>query len=160
MSESSKNQGGRPPALEPTDEVLKVVFGLGKIQATLRECAAVLGVGEATFLRFQERHPIVKDHLERGQHEGLASLRRAQFKKAIEGQNPAMLIWLGKQYLAQKEQINTTSSVVVTDESKTLRYDMTDEQLLAIAGALDDAQGSGDGNAEASAGQNVTRRLQ
>jgi hypothetical protein len=44
-----------------------------------------------------------------GREEGKQSLRRAQWKKALEG-NPAMLIWLGKFYLGQKEEINFTSS--------------------------------------------------
>jgi hypothetical protein len=34
---------------------------------------------------------------------GRASLRRAQFATALKG-NTAMLIWLGKQYLEQREQ--------------------------------------------------------
>jgi len=34
---------------------------------------------------------------------GAISLRRAQWKKAIEGQNTTMLIFLGKQYLGQSD---------------------------------------------------------
>lgn len=34
---------------------------------------------------------------------GKMSLRRAQFKSAVDRLNPTMLIWLGKQYLGQKE---------------------------------------------------------
>jgi hypothetical protein len=156
MSTETKHAGGRPPALEPTPETLKIVFGLGSIQATLKECAAVLGVGEATFLRFKERHPIVAMELERGQSEGLASLRRAQFKKAIDG-NPTMLIWLGKQYLGQKDQIEHS---VGNPSGKPIRYTLTDAELLAIATGLDGAgpyrpEDGGDGTAETETGQRV-----
>lgn len=40
--------------------------------------------------------------LERGRAEGKSSIRRAQYQLAMQG-NPAMLIWLGKVYLKQKE---------------------------------------------------------
>ena len=35
---------------------------------------------------------------------GKSSLRRAQFKLAVEDHNPTMLIWLGKQHLDQKDK--------------------------------------------------------
>ena len=43
----------------------------------------------------------------RGQDKGKASLRRAQFKAADNG-NATMLVWLGKQYLGQKDEQYTT----------------------------------------------------
>lgn len=157
---SEKHAGGRPPALEPDDKTLQIVYGLGNIQATLKECAAVLGVGEATFLRFRDRHPVVRERYEKGQQEGLASLRRAQFKKALEG-NTTMLIWLGKNYLEQTDRadVNFNANVNI-NETKTLRYRMTDDELLAIASASVDVPGSGDGTVEETAGQIVPSRLQ
>jgi hypothetical protein len=75
---------------------------LANIQCTDTEIAAVMRCDVATLKNFSE---IIKE----GRDEGKTSLRRAQFKKALEG-NPAMLIWLGKFYLGQKEEINFTSS--------------------------------------------------
>jgi hypothetical protein len=158
-----KHPGGRPPALEPTDDILRVVFGLGKIQSTVAEAAAVLDVGEATFLRFLERHPIAAEMFRRGKARGTQSLRRAQMRAALRG-NPTMLIWLGKNCLGQTDKIEANVNQTLNlNETKTLRFELSDEQLLAIAAADDialDEAGSGDGNAEAPAGQNVTRRLQ
>lgn len=34
---------------------------------------------------------------------GKSSIRRAQYRHAIEGGNATLLIWLGKQYLAQRD---------------------------------------------------------
>ena len=36
---------------------------------------------------------------------GRRSIRRAQFSKGVDQGNPQMLIWLGKQYLGQKDSI-------------------------------------------------------
>ena len=38
------------------------------------------------------------------------SLRRAQWNKAVKEGNPALLIWLGKFYLSQKEELSFSSS--------------------------------------------------
>jgi len=38
-------------------------------------------------------------------------LRRAQFKAATTGNNTALMIWLGKQYLEQTDQQNIVADV-------------------------------------------------
>jgi len=76
---------------------------LASIQCTNGEIAAVMRCNVDTLHdRFSD---VIKDAREAGK----TSLRRAQFKKAMEG-NPALLIWLGKFYLGQKEEINFTSN--------------------------------------------------
>jgi hypothetical protein len=94
---------GRPPKLQPDEKTLVLVKGLGNIQATGPECAAVLGVTEPTWIKFKKGFPEVEAALRDGQGEGRASLRRRQFKAANDG-NPTMLIWLGKQYLGQADK--------------------------------------------------------
>ena len=42
---------------------------------------------------------------------GKIALRRAQFKAATTGNNTALMIWLGKQYLEQTDQQNITADV-------------------------------------------------
>lgn len=44
---------------------------------------------------------------------GKSSLRRSQFKKAMEG-NPTMLIWLGKQYLKQADKHEIDQNTTMT----------------------------------------------
>lgn len=63
--------------------------------------AAIVGVSEQT-LRRRARVEITK-----GYEEMRMSLRRWQYEKAKEGSVP-MLIWLGKQYLGQREKIDET----------------------------------------------------
>ena len=46
--------------------------------------------------------------LEKGREKGKMNLRNKQFEKAMEG-NVVMLIWLGKQYLDQKERTEVSS---------------------------------------------------
>ncbi len=98
-----KNKGGRPNKLTADEKTLSIVKGLGNIQATTRECAAVMGVTEPTWLKFKADNASVADAIRDGQGEGLASLRRRQFKSANDG-NATMLIWLGKQYLRQADK--------------------------------------------------------
>lgn len=76
--------------------------GLGRIQCTDREAAAALGVALNTLKLFFERHPEARDEFDDGKEEGFVSLRRKQFKLAEN--NAAMAIWLGKQYLGQKDR--------------------------------------------------------
>lgn len=73
-----------------------VVETLAKIHCTYDEIAAVVGCSTDTLKRR------FADRIEKGREEGKASLRRMQFKKALDG-NPTMLIWLGKQHLGQKD---------------------------------------------------------
>jgi hypothetical protein len=97
------NPRGRPRKLQPDEKTLVLVKGLGNIQATGPECAAVLGLTEPTWIKFKKGFPEVEAALRDGQGEGRASLRRRQFKAANDG-NPTMLIWLGKQYLGQADK--------------------------------------------------------
>lgn len=130
---AEKNKGGRPPKLTVNEATIKIVKGLGNIQATTRECAAVLGVTEPTWINFKKKHPAVEDAYRDGAGEGLASLRRRQFKAAQDG-NATMLIWLGKQYLGQadKQEIAQTVEVTTTDARSTLEH-LIDRQLAARA---------------------------
>ncbi len=99
------NKGGRPRKEidQPTFE------GLCEIQATLEEIAHVLHVSEDTIERWCKRTYELgfADAYKRFSASGKTSLRRSQFNVALQG-NPTMLIWLGKQYLGQREPIAMT----------------------------------------------------
>ena len=92
-----QNPGGRPEA----EIDLKELEKLCAIQCTNAEIAAWFGVSERTIDR--KRHePEFLDVMERGKGKGRISVRRLQMKAAEAG-NPALLIWLGKQVLGQRD---------------------------------------------------------
>jgi hypothetical protein len=91
------------PILKPDDKTLGIVEGLAKIQCTQREAAAVLGVHHHTFLALLKRSAEARLRWENGLESGKASLRRNQFK--LSETNAVMAIWLGKQYLGQREPV-------------------------------------------------------
>ena len=96
------NKGGRPPKLHPDEATLKVVRGLGNIQATTKECAAFFSVSEPTYLKFKRDHPQVAEAFDEGVGHGRISLRRKQF--ALADNNASMAIFLGKNYLGQADR--------------------------------------------------------
>lgn len=86
--------GKRGPKFKPVDS--DQIFQLASILCTDNEIAAVCGVHVDT-IRVE-----FKDQLERGRLIGKTSLRRAQWKRALEGSD-TMLVWLGKQLLGQHD---------------------------------------------------------
>jgi len=84
-------------------DTLDRLRALGSIDCTREEAAAVLRVGRTTLYEFFRKFPEAVEAFEEGREEGKASLRRAQFKSALNG-NTAMQIWLGKQLLGQRDK--------------------------------------------------------
>lgn len=80
---------------------LKLIRDLARIGCTLPEIASIVGVNEKTIRRR------ASDEVEKGQNEMRTTLRRWQYMKAKDG-NVAMLIWLGKQFLGQRDKIDET----------------------------------------------------
>ena len=80
-----------------------LVEKLSTIQCTTAEIAKIVGVSEA---RLDHDKEYIRIH-KKGLDEGRMSLRRLQWQKANEG-NVTMLIWLGKQYLGQKDRQEVT----------------------------------------------------
>ena len=98
------------PRYKARDVDPEQVSKLARIGCTQDEIASIVGLSK----------PTLRKHFAREMSEGLdnfrMSLRRLQAKKASEG-NVAMLIWLGKQYLGQREKADTTvTEQVVTIE--------------------------------------------
>lgn len=79
---------------------------LAKIQCTQEEIANVLGVSTRTLQRDEEFCRIYK----KGMEQGKMSIRRQQFKSAENG-NVTMQIWLGKQYLGQRDRSEIENNV-------------------------------------------------
>lgn len=77
----------------------KQVERLAAIGCTVTEIATVLGCNPDTlYVRFSES-------LKKGRESLKTSLRRFQYKAAQNG-NAAILIWMGKQYLGQRDKID------------------------------------------------------
>ena len=83
---------------------------LAGIMCTQEEIASFLGLSVRTLQRDEEFCRVYK----KGQDNGKISLRRMQFKLA--DRNPAMAIFLGKQYLGQKDNIELESTQLVKVE--------------------------------------------
>lgn len=76
---------------------LKEAEKLGGLQCTYAEAAAFMDIPEGTLKNREDFTTVFK----KGAEYGKTSLRRIQFKMAEK--SPAMAIWLGKQYLGQRE---------------------------------------------------------
>lgn len=110
------------------DNISKVLFeNLCSIQCTKEEICSVLDVSEKTLnswcndkygknfsLVFNEKRLL-----------GKSSLRRMQWKLAEK--NNAMAIWLGKQYLGQKDKVETTGEMRVMP---TIKMEVVDNSNL------------------------------
>jgi hypothetical protein len=106
---------GDPKGGRPRIEVdWKVIDGLLKIQCTGEEIASFIDVDYDTINRRckEAKKMGFADYSKQKRFGGKPSLRRAQWKLAIEGNNPTMLIWLGKQMLDQRDKadVDNTSS--------------------------------------------------
>ena len=89
---------GRPA--KPID--LKLVEDLARIQCTDQEIASMVGLTLEAFKKRKQRHPDFVSLIENAREGGRSSLRRIQWKSALGG-NTTMQIWLGKQYLQQRD---------------------------------------------------------
>ena len=100
---SQKNKGGRPKKTIDYDKLKKMC----SIHCTGEECASLLDMDYDTLNNalVEDGHGGFSDFFKKHSAGGKMSLRRKQFEKAVTEGNVPMLIWLGKQYLGQKDLI-------------------------------------------------------
>ena len=100
------------PRIEINEEQFRNLCGL---QCTLEEISSWFKCSEDTIERWCKRELKMSfaDAFKKYSGNGKISLRRWQFKMAEH--NPTMAIWLGKQYLGQKEQQEL--AITSTDDS-------------------------------------------
>jgi len=103
-----KKTGPKGPMKPMTEKELEQLINMIRIQCTRDEICDILNMSETTLnRRIKEQGIEGVDNFEalykKHQGEGKASLRRAQWKAAQDG-NPTMLVWLGKQMLGQKDK--------------------------------------------------------
>jgi Na+-translocating ferredoxin:NAD+ oxidoreductase RnfC subunit len=103
----------------------KLIMNLACIQCTVQEIAATVGCSDATL--YDNYFEIIK----KGWESGKASLRREQWKAAMNG-NTKMLIWLGRYYLGQKEEKTEEEKLLMQTHKNALIPAVTKETALKI----------------------------
>ena len=93
---------GRPKFIVDYELVKKLAL----IQCTVEEIANFIECSTRTLERDKEFCRVYKKHID----EGKMSLRRKQWR-AVEDGNTTMLVWLGKQYLGQKDKSEMAATV-------------------------------------------------
>ena len=101
-SKKKVNKGGAP--LKPID--YPKLSKMCAIHCTGEECASILDVSyeHLNNTLIKDGHGGFLDYFKKHSATGKMSLRRVQFTKAVDDGSIPMLIWLGKQYLGQKDK--------------------------------------------------------
>ncbi len=107
---------------KPIDIDYDMAEKYSSIMCTQSEIASLLGVSLSTL----EHDPEFLRIHKKGMDKGKSSLRRMQYR-AASGGNATMQIWLGKQYLGQKDKQEITGK----DGEPLNPKQMTDAQLIA-----------------------------
>lgn len=139
-----KKRVGRPKKQIDYEMVEK----LAHIFCTKEEIAAILGVDPGTLYA----DPFFQDTYKKGRIGGKMSLRRMQYKLAEK--NTAMAVWLGKQYLGQKDlptdesspRVLVVADVPTDDNGDNLPLDSTarDDSIAIIDGNIIDIEKTAD----------------
>lgn len=111
----------------------KFVEELSMMQCTMQEMSRLCRCGEDLL------HSNFRDIIEYGREHGRMSLKRAQYKKAMEGSVP-MLIWLGKVWLKQKDdEVSMTHQAEVTEIMNQLKsaFDISSKRVESNSKAED-----------------------
>jgi predicted DNA-binding protein (UPF0251 family) len=111
--------------IQPDDETLRTIGELGKLFCTQEEVAAVLGVSRRTFQTFISECQEARDVWDDGLMHAKVSLRRKQL--ALADKNAPAAIFLGKNYLGQKDESTTNMNI-----SKPVA-EMSEAELMEIA---------------------------
>jgi hypothetical protein len=96
------NKGGRPRKTIDYEMVEKLAL----LQCTQQEIASFLGMSVDTLYRNKRFCGLYKRAVDKGR----MSLRRHQWRALEEG-NTTMLVWLGKQYLGQRDKFEHSGNV-------------------------------------------------
>jgi hypothetical protein len=120
-----KKANGRPRTAIDWEEFDR----LCGLQATLEEIAAWFACDIATIERAVKREKELgfAEYFAQKRGVGRVSLRRVQFREALAG-NPTMLVWLGKQWLGQRDDKHpVVAATVATAGPATFTLRIVDE---------------------------------
>lgn len=104
MAKPQNSAPRKKPGPEPKPIDVHLIKELAKIQCTHEEMAAVVGLKRRHFIERVQNSQELRDVIDSGWDEGRASIRRQQFKMLLAG-DKTMAVWLGKQYLGQRDQV-------------------------------------------------------
>lgn len=121
----STPKGGRPPV----EFDLVALENLCRIHATHREIAAFFACSTDTLVNRIKDDPRFAAAMEHGYAHGRMGLRRKQMETALEG-NPTMLIWMGKQLLDQRDNLDQRHS---GSEGGAIEVDVTSSARQRLA---------------------------
>lgn len=113
------NRGGRGKK-SPVDEAM--VRRLAQINCTEIEIAYAVGISQSSLSK-RFKHVIAEER-----NAGKISLRRSQWKKALEG-NTTMLVWLGKNELGQSDSPSNEVNLTVNNGNGSAAASPLDELL-------------------------------
>jgi hypothetical protein len=82
---------------------LGAVARAAQIGCTMEEIAAVVGLARSSFYARLDADPELREAIDMGRNLYRVTLRRLQWQSAMAG-NVTMLIFLGKQYLGQRDR--------------------------------------------------------
>ena len=102
---------------------VEILESLAQCQLTEEEIAAVFGVSIET-LKSKNNIKTFSECKIKGEAYGKASLKRWQFERAKKGSDK-MLIWLGKQYLGQKDKLDVAADAEQLDKLDEILSGMT-----------------------------------
>jgi DNA-binding XRE family transcriptional regulator len=122
LAEPVKKRG---KLLSSDDDTLRTVSELAKLFCTQEEIAAVLGVSRRTLQSFLADNPEAHEAWEDGIQYAKISLRRKQL--ALADKNAPAAIFLGKNYLGQKDEHHHHSTV--RSDAK----ELSETELMEIA---------------------------
>ena len=108
QEETKGSKRGPKGASKPLDtKDFNKLLNMIRIQCTQKECCSVLDMSDTTLNRRLKEmgYANFEDLYRKHNDEGKMSLRRLQWSAAEKG-NSQMLVWLGKQYLNQKDKTN------------------------------------------------------
>lgn len=131
ISERKSSHGGARSGAgrKPKIVDVKVLERAASIGCTVDEISALAGITLPTLLSRIAQDPSIGEAIERARDTGRATLRRMQWNGAKAG-NATMLIWLGKQILGQRDQIDQNLSGEIG------LYRLTEDELRVRAHAL------------------------
>ena len=99
--QEDKNEGRRKAGRKPAQIDLTELEKLCALQCTDEEIADWFGVSTRT-VETRRKRPEFAQAMQRGRSKGRISVRRAQMKMLDSG-NGTMGVWLGKQFLGQRD---------------------------------------------------------
>ena len=130
MKRGRQGEGGGAPKKSIDYDAVEKLAGL---QCTQEEIASFLKLSVDTLARDEKFCGIYKEGIDKGR----MSLRRHQWR-ALEAGNTTMLVWLGKQYLGQRDKFDIDQkSTVIHEISQLSDSELTariQAELAALAG--------------------------